>query len=261
MSDFPFKPGDVIKGTYNGTDKKKTLLFSPVRISDIEGALVCMDVNTGYLYAVVGGRDFEKSPYNRALSAKVQPGSAFKPFIYLAALEHGYDLDSIIMDEPKTYGGRYGKAWTPKNYDGAYSGPITLRDAIAYSKNAATVRLLEDVGIGPVKKVLRDLGIDEEVEDDLSIALGTSNLTLLDLVKGFSAFANGGMRVQPVIIRRIEDDQGNVLEEREPEKASVIDGLIAFKMNKLLEGVTTYGTAKAASRLGYPVAGKTGTTE
>ena len=137
---------------------------------------------------------------------------------------------------------------------------LPWRDAIAYSKNAATVRLLEEVGVGSVKKVLRDLGIDEEVEDDLSIALGTSNLTLLDLVKGFSAFANGGERVKPVMIRRIEDDQGNVLEEHGPEKASVIDGLVAFKMNTLLKGVTTYGTAKAASRLGYPVAGKTGTT-
>ncbi len=260
MSDFPFKPGDVVKGLYDGADKKKTPLFSPVRSSDIEGALVCMDVNTGYLYAVVGGREFERSPYNRALSAKVQPGSAFKPFIYLAALEKGYDLDSIIMDEPKTYGGGRGKTWVPKNYDGTYSGPITLRDAIAFSKNAATVRLLEEVGVGPVKKVLRDLGINEEVEDDLSIALGTSNLTLLDLVKGFSAFANGGARVKPVMIRRIEDGQGEVLEEHGPEKASVIDASIAFKMNTLLKGVTTYGTAKAASRLGYPVAGKTGTT-
>jgi penicillin-binding protein 1A len=260
MADFPFKPGDVVKGLYDGTDKKKTPLFSPVRTSDIEGALVCMDVNTGYLYAVVGGREFEKSPYNRALSAKVQPGSAFKPFIYLAALEKGYDLNSIIMDEPKTYPGSHGKNWVPKNYDGTYGGPITLADAIAYSKNAATVRLLEEVGVGSVKKVLQDLGINEEVEDDLSIALGTSNLTLLDLVKGFSAFANGGMRLKPVMLRRIEDDQGNVLEEQGPEKASVIDGLVAYKMNTLLKGVTTYGTAKAASKLGYPVAGKTGTT-
>jgi penicillin-binding protein 1A len=260
MSDFPFKPGDVVKGLYEGTDKKKTPLFSPVRTSDIEGALICMDVNTGYLYAVVGGREFERSPYNRALSAKVQPGSAFKPFIYLAALEKGYDVDSIIMDEPKTYEGGHGKAWVPKNYDGTYSGPITLADAIAYSKNAATVRLLEEVGVGSVKKVLRDLGIDEEVEDDLSIALGTSNLTLLDLVKGFSAFANGGARLKPMMLRRIEDDHGNVMEEHGPEKASVIDGVIAFKMNALLKGVTTYGTGKAASRLGYPVAGKTGTT-
>ena len=260
MSDFPFKPGDVVKGLYDGTDKKKTPLFSPVRTSDIEGALVCMDVNTGYLYAVVGGREFERSPYNRALSAKVQPGSAFKPFIYLAALEKGYDVDSIIMDEPRTYGGGGGKTWVPKNYDGTYSGPITLADAIAYSKNAATVRLLEQVGVGSVKKVLLDLGINEEVEDDLSIALGTSNLTLLDLVKGFSAFANGGERVKPVMLRRIEDGEGNVLEEHGPEKASAIDGLVAFKMNTLLKGVTTYGTAKAASRLGYPVAGKTGTT-
>ncbi len=260
MSDFPFKPGDVIKGICNGTDKKKALLFSAVRSSDIEGALVSMDVNTGYLYAVVGGRDFEKSPYNRALSAKVQPGSAFKPFIYLAALENGYDLDSTLMDAPKTYEGRHGRGWTPKNYDGTYSGPIPLRDAIAYSKNAATVRLLEEVGIGPVKKVLRDLGIDEEVENDLSIALGTSNLTLIDLVKGYSAFANGGARVAPVMLRRIEDDQGNVLEEHGPQKANAVDGLIAYKMNTLLQGVTTYGTGKAASKLGYPVAGKTGTT-
>ncbi len=260
MSDFPFKPGDVVKGLYEGTDKRKTPLFSPVRSSDIEGALACMDVNTGYLYAVVGGREFERSPYNRALSAKVQPGSAFKPFIYLAALEKGYDVDSILTDEPKTYVGSGGKTWVPKNYDGTYSGPITLADAIAYSKNAATVHLLEEVGVGSVKKVLRDLGINEEVEGDLSIALGTSNLTLLDLVKGFSAFANGGMRLKPIMVRRIEDSQGDVLEEQGPEKTSVIDGLIAFKMNTLLKGVTTYGTAKAASRLGYPVAGKTGTT-
>ncbi len=186
----------------------------------------------------------------------MQPGSAFKPFIYLAALEKGYDLDSVIMDEPKTYGGNHGKTWVPKNYDGTYSGPITLRDAIAYSKNAATVRLLEEVGIGPVKKVLRDLGIDEEIENDLSIALGTSNLTLLDLVKGFSAFANGGMRVKPVMIRRIEDDRGNVLEEHGPEKASVIDASIAFKMNTLLQGVTTYGTAKGREQARISRSGK-----
>ncbi len=260
MSDFPFKPGDVVKALYDGTDKKKTPLFSPVRTSGIEGALVCMDVNTGYLYAVVGGREFEKSPYNRALSAKVQPGSAFKPFIYLAALEKGYDVNSVILDEPKTYEGGNGKTWVPKNYDGTYAGPITLADAIAHSKNAATVRLLEEVGVAPVKRVLSDLGIDEEVGNDLSIALGTSNVTLLDLVKGFSAFANGGFRLKPLMLRRIEDGQGSVLEEHGPEKVGVIDGTVAYKMNLLLKGVTTYGTGKAASRLGYPVAGKTGTT-
>jgi penicillin-binding protein 1A len=261
MSLFPFKPGDVVKGVYSGTDRKrKTALFLPVKSSAIEGALICMDVSTGYLFAVVGGREAEKSPFNRALSAKVQPGSAFKPFIYLAALERGYDLNSVLTDEPKEYGGGLGKPWVPRNYDGTYSGAISLRDALAYSKNAATVRLLEEVGVGPVKKVLRDLGIDEDIPNDLSIALGTANLTLLDLVKGFSAFANGGERVKPLMVRRIVDSEGNVLESHGPETARAMDGQIAYKMNILLKGVTTYGTAKGASALGYPVAGKTGTT-
>ena len=163
-----------------------------MRTSNIEGSLISMDVRTGYVYAMVGGRDFEKSPYNRALMAKIQPGSAFKPFIYLAALKKGYDLDSTLYDEPKQYGGASGSPWVPKNYDGTYSGSIALRDALAYFKNAATVRLLEDVGVPAVRKVLDDLGIDDDIPNDLSIALGTANMTLVDLVKGFCAFANGG---------------------------------------------------------------------
>jgi penicillin-binding protein 1A len=260
MTDFPFQPGDVVKGAYKGTNKKKEVLFAPVKTSGIEGALICMDVKTGYIYAMVGGRDFEKSPYNRALVSKVQPGSAFKPFIYLAALQKGYDLNSSLQDEPKQYKAGLGRSWVPRNYDGTYSGTISLRDAIAYSKNAATVRLLEDVGVGAVRKVVEDLGIDEKIPNDLSIALGTANVTLIDLVKGFSAFANGGDRVSPLLVRRVEDTKGAVLEENGPRTTKVIDGEVAYKMNALLKGVTTYGTAKEASRLGYPVAGKTGTT-
>jgi len=154
-----------------------------------------------------------------------------------------------------------GKTWTPKNYDGAYAGKITIKDAIAYSKNAATVRLLEEVGISALKETVKELGIDADLEDNLSIALGTSGLTLLDLVKGFSAFANGGNRVKPIFVRRIEDNQGNVLEENGVQKERAIPEDIAAKMNMLLKGPTDYGTAKGvSSRLGYPVAGKTGTT-
>jgi penicillin-binding protein 1A len=260
MADFPFKPGDVVKGAYKGVDRKKNGIFTPVKSSNIEGALVCMDVNSGYLYAIVGGRGFERSPYNRAITAKVQPGSAFKPFIYLAALEKGYDLNSVLVDQAKEYQGNNGKSWVPRNYDGVYSGPITLREAIAHSKNAATVRLLEDIGVPAVRKAINQLGIDLEVENDLSIALGTSNLTLLDLVKGFSVFASGGSRAKPMLVRKIEDISGNVLEVNQSEKTRGIDSELAFKMNMLLKGVTSYGTAKEASRLGYPVAGKTGTT-
>ncbi len=260
VSDAVFRPGDVVKGLYRGADKKKVLQFVPSKASTVEGALLCMDVNTGYVSAVVGGRSAEKSPYNRAVLAKVQPGSAFKPFIYLAALEKGYTPDTVILDEPKEYVGAGGKAWTPRNYDGVYAGPITLKDAIAYSKNAATVRLLEDVGIDAVRRAVESLGISADIENDLSIALGTSNMTLLDLVKGFAVFANGGYRVQPLFIRRIVDEKGDMLENNEPQKSRAIPAEIAYKMNLLLRGVTTYGTAKEASRLGYPVAGKTGTT-
>jgi penicillin-binding protein 1A len=258
----PFKAGDVTKGLYAGSDKHKGHLFQPVKTLKVEGALLSMDVDTGYVRAMVGGRDFDRSPYNRAVSAMVQSGSAFKPFIYLAALKKGYDLDTLVPDEPKSYSmGLRGKTWTPRNYDGKYDGQITIRDAVAYSKNAATVRLLEEVGVSAVKENLVALGIDAEVQNNLSIALGTTNMTLLNLVKGFAAFANGGSRVKPLFIRRITDARGEVLEENAVEKHQAIPEEIALKMNLLLKGPVEYGTAKGvASKLGYPLAGKTGTT-
>ena len=261
LDSFPFEPGDVTRSTYSGPDPQKEHIFQPVKGVNVEGALISMEVETGYVRAMVGGRDFEKSPYNRAISAKVQSGSAFKPFIYLAALRKGYDLDSVIADEPKAYSTGTGKTWTPRNYDGKYQGQISIRDAVAYSKNAATVRLLEDVGVGPVKEGLKELGIEAEVENNLSIALGSSSMTLLDLVKGFAAFANGGYRIKPLFIKRIEDSHGEVLEENGIDKTRAIPEEIALKMDQLLKGPVEYGTAKGvASRLGYPLAGKTGTT-
>jgi len=260
MDDFPYKPGDVAKAIYNGPDRKKIHTFQPVRVMNVEGALLSMDVSNGYVLAMVGGRDFEKSPYNRAVSAKLQSGSAFKPFIYVTALKKGYDVDSLIADEPRSYPGGPGGAWTPRNYDGKYEGQITIRDAVAYSKNAATVSLLADIGVSAVQETVAGLGINTELPNNLSIALGSSNLTLLDLVKGFSAFANGGYRVRPLMIRKIVDGDGNILEENGVEKERVMPEEIAQKMNILLKGPTEYGTAKGASKIGFPVAGKTGTT-
>jgi penicillin-binding protein 1A len=261
MDIFPFKPGDVTRGTFSGEDKRKNRLFQPVRTLKVEGALVSMDVNTGFVYTMVGGRSFDRSPYNRAISAKVQAGSAFKPFIYVTALKKGYEPDSVIKDEPRSYSTGFGKTWTPRNYDGRYEGQITIKDAVAYSKNAATVQLLEEIGVNAVKETLIDLGINADIENNLSIALGSSNLTLLDLVKGFAAFANGGYRVKPVFVRRIEDSEGNVLEENSTEKVRALPEDIALKMTGLLKGPVEYGTAKGvAARLGYPIAGKTGTT-
>ena len=260
MDSHPFKPGDVVKGLCTGGDKKKVLHFEPTRSLKVEGALVSLDVNSGYVYAIVGGRDFEKSPYNRATVAKVQAGSAFKPFIYVTALKNGYTPDSVLRDEPKTYSTGMGRSWTPRNYDGKYSGEISMRDAVAYSKNAATVRLLEEIGIPAVKETIRDIGIEAEVEDNLSIALGSSNITLLELVKGFAAFANGGSRIKPIFIRKIVDQNGTVLEENVVQKERALTEEVASSMNILLKGPVQYGTAKGVSNMGYPVAGKTGTT-
>jgi penicillin-binding protein 1A len=261
LDSFPFQPGDVTRGQFIGPDKHKINQFQAIKSMKVEGALICMDVETGSVRAMVGGRDFEGSPYNRATSAMVQSGSAFKPFIYLAALKKGYDLDSMIADDAKTYSMGAGKSWTPRNYDGKYDGPISIKDAVAYSKNAAAVRLLEEVGIGSVKQGLKELGIEAEIPNNLSIALGSANMTLLDLVKGFAAFANGGYRVRPLFVRKIQDSRGEILEENGVVKERAIPPEVAYKMNLLLKGPVEYGTAKGvASRLGYPLAGKTGTT-
>jgi penicillin-binding protein 1A len=257
---FPFREGDVTRGVYVGMDRMRVHQFIPKKITDVQGSLICMDTKMGYIYAMVGGRDFEKSPYNRAIYAKIQSGSAFKPFVYVTALKKGYDLDAQVEDEPREYPSGLGKVWIPKNYDGRYDGLITLRDAIAYSKNAATVRLLEQIGIDSLKKTLSDMGINSDIPNNLSVALGTSNLTLLELVKGYAVFANGGYRIKPIFVRRIEDHSGNVIEEASYEKERVLEEDLAHKMNILLSGVVEYGTAKAASSLGYKLAGKTGTT-
>jgi penicillin-binding protein 1A len=135
-----------------------------------------------------------------------------------------------------------------------------MRDAVAYSKNAATVRLLEEIGVASVKETIKDLGIDADIEDNLSIALGSSNITLLELVKGFAAFANGGSRIKPIFVRRVVEQNGTVLEENAPQKERVLSEGVAASMNILLKGPVQYGTAKGASSIGYPVAGKTGTT-
>lgn len=254
------KIGDVIKAIYVGSDKNRTHIFLPKKESNVQGALICMDPKTGYVYAMVGGDDFEKTPFNRAIYSKIQSGSAFKPFVYLTALRKGYDVEDVIPDEPKTYPAGYGKVWTPRNYDGKYEGAITLKDAIAYSKNAATVRLLEEVGLDALRDTLSQIGLPSDIPNELSVALGTSNLTLFDLVRGFAVFANGGFRVKPVFIKKIEDEEGKILEEVEIVREKVLDEEVVRKMNILLRAVVEYGTAKAASSLGYSLFGKTGTT-
>ncbi len=276
------KPGDMIYVRVKEFSKKEqALLLSLEQEPLVQGALLCLDPRTGYVRAMVGGRDFSESQFNRAISSRRQPGSAFKPMIYAAALEKGYTPSTIIMDSPVEYsdpdGGTY---WAPKNYDEDFMGPITFRNALAHSRNVVTVKILEDIGVGYALQFIKRMGIESSIKRDLSIALGTSGVSLMELTSAFSVFANGGERVKPIFIKKIVTMKNEVLEENTPymemeEKEEeeempetpspalnerVISPQNAFIMTHLLQGVTQHGTGQRAKVLGRPVAGKTGTS-
>jgi len=279
------KPGDVVSVRFKELPRKEGMpIFTLDQEPLVQGALLCMDPRTGYIKAMVGGRDFSESQFNRVLYSRRQPGSAFKPLIYAAALEKGYTASTILMDSPVEYadhdGGTY---WAPKNYDKTYRGPITFRNALAHSRNVVTVKILEDIGIGYALKFFKRMGIESPIERNLSVALGSSGVSMLELTSAFAIFANGGERVKPIFIRKIVTMKGEVLEEDDPFRVSeenedeeeetpetlpssaprkerVLTPQEAFIMTHLLEGVVQHGTGQGAKVLGRPVAGKTGTS-
>ena len=275
-------PGDVVYVRVKESSKKEQALrLSLEQEPIVQGALLCLDPRTGYVRAMVGGRDFGESQFNRAISARRQPGSAFKPLIYAAALEKGYTPSTIIMDSPVEYsdpdGGTY---WAPKNYDEDFMGPITFRNALAHSRNVVTVKILEDIGVGYALPFIKKLGIESSIKRDLSIALGTSGVSMMELTSAFAVFANGGERIKPIFIKKIVTMKGEVLEENTPyiemeekeeeeetaktpppaSKEQAISPQNAFIMTHLLQGVVQHGTGQRAKVLGRPVAGKTGTS-
>jgi penicillin-binding protein 1A len=276
------KAGDVVHVRGIGPQKKdQPLLLTLEQEPLVQGALICIDPQTGYVKALIGGRDFSESQFNRAVSSRRQPGSAFKPLIYAAALEKGYTPSTILLDSPVEYsdhdGGTY---WAPKNYDKNFMGPITFRNALAHSRNVVTVKILEDTGVGDALKFIKKMGIESPIKRDLSIALGTSGVSMLELTGAFNVFANGGERVNPVFIKKIVTMKDEVLEENYPYveweekeeeeeirefpspvgKERVISPQNAFIMTHLLQGVVQHGTGQRAKVLGRPVAGKTGTS-
>ena len=279
------KIGDVVHVKVKESPKKdQPLLLTLEQEPLVQGALVCIDPQTGYVKAMVGGRDFSESQFNRATHSRRQPGSAFKPFIYAAALEKGYTPSTILMDSPVEYsdhdGGTY---WAPKNYDKNFMGPITFRNALAHSRNVVTVKILEDIGVGYALKFIKKLGIDSSIKRDLSIALGTSGVSMLEFTGAFSVFANEGERMKPIFIKKIVTMKGEVLEENYPyaelgekeeedeeeetpeppspiQKERVISPQNAYIMTHLLQGVVQHGTGQRAKVLGRPIAGKTGTS-
>jgi penicillin-binding protein 1A len=226
-----------------------------------QGAVLILDARTGMIRAIVGGRDYETSQFNRATQAYRQPGSAFKPIIYAYALEKGYTQADRIWDGPVSYPQAGGKVWEPRNYSGGFEGEITLRKALEISQNIVTIKLLERLGPSPVVDFAHHLGIGSSLHSGLSLALGTSEMTLLDLTSAYQVFANAGIWVELSGIVEVFDHNGRSLWKPAPASRLVLSQETAYILTNMLKGVIQRGTGRGARHLSWPLAGKTGTTE
>ncbi len=276
------QPGDIVRVRRAGN------AWRLAQLPTAEGALVALDPNDGAVRALVGGFDFAQSQFNRAVQAQRQPGSSFKPFIYSAALERGLTAGTVIVDEPISYfDAGTGKTWRPANYDNEFHGPTRLREALAHSRNIVAIRLLEQIGVDFTVGHSRLFGLDPgRLPRNLSLALGTGDVTPLELAGAYAVFANGGFRVEPHFIDRVEDSAGTVVFATSPARACpecasprttpvsgarppdtstntqrVLDPRNAWTMYSMLGDVIRRGTARAALSLKRKdLAGKTGTT-
>lgn len=229
---------------------------------DLQGALVLMENKTGKVLAIIGGRDFGQSQFNRAVQARRQPGSSFKPIVYTAAIDNGYTEASIIYDVPVAYSQGPGlPLWRPKNYSGRHSGPMTLYDALRSSINIVAVKVCEAVTPRVVAEYARKLGIKSPLTETLTLALGASEVTLLELTQAYSAFPNQGSWSWPIFIDRVEDRHGSLVRKFDPYLTEAISPQTAYIMVDMLVGVANRGTAaRVGAALKVPVGGKTGTT-
>ncbi|HYC44539.1 MAG TPA: penicillin-binding protein 1A [Burkholderiales bacterium] len=239
------------------------------QLPTVESALVSVDPRDGAIRALVGGFDFARNQYNHVTQALRQPGSSFKPFIYSAALEKGFTPATIINDAPLTFSAAQtgSEPWEPRNYDGKFEGPMRMRTALVKSKNLVSVRILQAIGPQYAQEYISRFGFDPKLHPPyLTMALGAGNVTPMQMAQAYSVFANGGYRVPPYYIERIEDNRGNVLAQAKPQRAGegaerVIDPRNAFIMHSIMRDVVRMGTAGRAMRLGRgDLAGKTGTT-
>ncbi|MDJ1156709.1 penicillin-binding protein 1A [Chelatococcus sp. SYSU_G07232] len=252
------------------------------QVPEISGALVAMDPNTGRVFAMVGGFSYDQSEFNRATQALRQPGSSFKPFVYATALDNGYTPSTIVVDGPIEIDQGPGVGvWAPSNYDGKYAGPRTLRYGVEHSKNLMTVRLARDVGMPLVSEYAKRFGVYDDMPPLLSMSLGAGETTVMRMTTAYAMFVNGGRRIKPTLIDRIQDRWGRTIfrhDERICEKCDaekwvnqnepalidrreqVLDPLTAYQVTSILEGVVQRGTATVIKEVGKPLAGKTGTT-
>ena len=246
--------GDPAYDTASAEEKKRAL----------EAALVAVDTRTGAVRALAGGRDYTVSEFNRAVESNRQPGSGFKPVVYLAALDHlGYSAKTVVVDEPVAYTTELGDLWEPQNFTREYEGPVILKRAFMRSINVVSAKLVSEVGPSKVIEYARRLGITSTLQPILSLALGTNGVSPLEMASAYSVFATGGVYNKPYFITRVEDSEGRVIEETQPESRRVISEQAAYLMLDLLRGVILGGTGSSIRyRYGFvePSGGKTGTS-
>ncbi|MEJ8474346.1 penicillin-binding protein 1A [Roseibium algae] len=277
--DDVLKPGDVV---YVQESSVAPGSYELRQIPKVSGALVAMDPYTGRVLALVGGFSFAQSEFNRATQAYRQPGSSFKPFLYAAALDNGYTPSSVVMDAPLEIdqGGGLG-TWRPQNYSNKYYGPSTLRTGIELSRNVMTVRLAQDMGMPLVAEYAKRFGIYDNMLPVLSMSLGAGETTVMRMTAAYATIANGGRRIRPTLIDRIQDRYGRTIFKHdsricdgctqdewngqdEPEliddREQILDPMTAYQITSMMEGVVQRGTATSVRAVGRPVAGKTGTT-
>jgi penicillin-binding protein 1A len=255
------RPGDVVQVRLVDRERQGKWTGELIPAPMVQGAVISMELKTGRVRVLMGGKDFGDSTFNRAVQARRQPGSAFKPILYAAAVEKGFRPDSVLLDSPISLpGGRHGQLWSPQNYDHRFYGPIPLSYAIAHSRNVPAVRLMMAIGVPATVRMAKTLGIESPIFPNYASALGASDVTLLELTRAYSAFPNDGKLLEPIFIDRIEDRDGRILVENRPHGQQVISPQTAETMTQLLAGVVERGTATRVRVLGRPMGGKTGTT-
>jgi penicillin-binding protein 1A len=255
--------GDLIEARIQTRDDaERSFTGSLEQTPQIEGAVVAIENRTGQILAMVGGHSFGRSEFNRATQAMRQVGSTFKPFVYTAAIDRGYTATSLLLDEPVSFPAGPGQPlWQPMNYDREFRGDITLRDALAGSRNVPTIRLMDALGPAQVISYARRMGITSPIPEYLPVAIGAAEATLLEMTSAYTVFANQGVRVTPIPILQVTDRDGNVLEEHRPEPHEALRADTAYVIAHLLQNAVQSGTAAKAKALNWPVGGKTGTTD
>jgi len=249
-----FREGDVL----NFRVESGKPYLSLAEQNPVEAALICIEKTSGAIKALVGGKDHGQTEFNRATQAKRQPGSSFKPIIYAAGLDKGLTPASVLMDTPLIFGGS--NPWSPQNFDRKFNGPTSLRTGLIQSRNIVSIRILQQIGVNYAIRYAQQLGITSPLYPNLSLALGSSGVSLAEMVTAYNCFNNGGNRVLPFYITKITDRLGRVIYLHQPQPEPVMAANTAYMMTHLLEGVVKEGTGWRLKALGRPVAGKTGTT-